>query len=252
MADILVEPVRQPVDGVATEPFTHVSREPQLPMFLIAAADDLDKLQAREEFADAQAFADTETLRAIDGMSRTPPGVVVLEHRIATTAVGKSLIKLIEVDQKLSSWTTRIVALHSEDSDSPDKDWAGQADDVAAVVALGSEAAWHESPHAQSGKQRTPRFLPAEGVEVLVGGNRAFLIDLSTVGAQVLSSSVLRPNQRLRMVLGKHEQEVRLSADVVWAKLEGLTTGPVYRAGLDFIDPDPEAIKQVYAEQMRP
>ena len=35
-----------------------------------------------------------------------------------------------------------------------------------------------------------------------VDGNPAALIDLSTVGAQVVSATVLKPNQRVRVIMG--------------------------------------------------
>ena len=85
------------------------------------------------------------------------------------------------------------------------------------------------------------------GVLVTVDGNPAELIDLSIVGAQVISKIVLRPNQRVRVQLldGKAEGRsvVRCSALVVWASFEmppGQT--PRYRAGLKLSGGEPDAI----------
>ena len=49
-----------------------------------------------------------------------------------------------------------------------------------------------------------------------VDGNPAALVDLSTVGAQVVSPTVLKPNQRVRVVLGEGKAAVKCSgADCV-------------------------------------
>ena len=42
-----------------------------------------------------------------------------------------------------------------------------------------------------------------DGVEVAIDGNTATLVDLSIIGAQVVSPTILKPNQRLRMALAE-------------------------------------------------
>ena len=75
-----------------------------------------------------------------------------------------------------------------------------------------------DEPHAkldQRGTRRAPRVRMREGIEVLVDGNTASLVDLSTVGAQVVCTSVLKPNQRVRVTLyrceGRHSLQRRRS-----------------------------------------
>ena len=53
------------------------------------------------------------------------------------------------------------------------------------------------------GTRRAPRIRIKDGVEVAVDGNPAALVDLSTVGAQVVSPTVLKPNQRVRVTIGE-------------------------------------------------
>ena len=81
-----------------------------------------------------------------------------------------------------------------------------------------------------------------EGSKVHIDGKEAVLVNLSESGAQVISSSVLRPNQRLRVMLPLMP-DTRLSATVIWASFElptkGPSRGPRYRAGIDFNDTDP-------------
>ena len=66
-----------------------------------------------------------------------------------------------------------------------------------------------------------------------VDGNAAALVDLSTVGAQVVSPTVLKPNQRVRVTM--ENGKLKCSGAVVWAAFEmpkGLPTR--YRAGIDW------------------
>jgi hypothetical protein len=74
-------------------------------------------------------------------------------------------------------------------------------------------------------------------VDILVDGNPATLVDVSTVGAQVVTPIVLKPNQRIRMALPEESGAIRFNASVSWAKFEiPQQSGPRYRAGIEFID----------------
>ena len=93
------------------------------------------------------------------------------------------------------------------------------------------------------GTRRAPRFRMKDGVEANIDGTAAMLVDLSTVGAQVISPSVLKPNQRIRVTLGDSKAAVHCKASIAWASFEmpkGLP--PRYRAGVDFITPDSEQV----------
>ena len=61
----------------------------------------------------------------------------------------------------------------------------------------------------QQGTRRAPRIPIKDGVEVAVDGNPAALVDLSTVGAQVVSPTVLKPNQRVRVMMGDGKTAVK-------------------------------------------
>jgi len=76
----------------------------------------------------------------------------------------------------------------------------------------------------------------AKGIEVTIDGNPASLINLSVVGAQVVSPTILKPNQRVRMTLQDPRGPIRVMAGVAWAAFEMPKTGPRYRAGIEFFD----------------
>jgi hypothetical protein len=77
---------------------------------------------------------------------------------------------------------------------------------------------------------------------VLVDGNPVALVDVSVIGAQVISPSILRPNQRIRVTLPDPGRPIRVAAGVAWASFEMPKAGPRYRAGIEFFDADVTAV----------
>ena len=97
---------------------------------------------------------------------------------------------------------------------------------------------WH-------GTRRAPRYRVRQGVELQLDGNPAAVIDLSTVGAQVISPTVLRPNQKVRVSVPIDDFTLRFRGAIAWAKFElpkAPAKNPQYRAGVEFTDADAQAI----------
>jgi hypothetical protein len=67
-------------------------------------------------------------------------------------------------------------------------------------------------------------------------------VDISVIGAQVVSVTILRPNQRVRMSLPDASRPIRISAGVAWASFEMPREGPRYRAGIEFFDAEADAV----------
>jgi hypothetical protein len=210
---------------------------------LIASPEHLEILKAREDLAAAQAFPDAEALRALDVITRQRPGVVVLERMFASTSRGTALINRIKADPMLSACEIRIVAHDSEPSRAGSRATQSIAEAAVAVVEP-PPAAPAAPPLDQRGTRRAPRFPMVDGVEVSIDGNPAALQDLSVVGAMVVSPTILRPNQRVRMSLPDKARPVRFSASVAWASFEMPKGGPRYRAGIEFFDADPAALNR--------
>ncbi len=79
-------------------------------------------------------------------------------------------------------------------------------------------------------------------VNVRVDGNLAALIDLSTMGAQIVSATILKPSQRVRMSLPDDQGMIRCDATIAWASCEmPPASGTQYRAGVAFTDVDAHA-----------
>ncbi len=207
---------------------------------LIAAPEHLQALMEREEFSGAQAFPAQEALRALEVITRKRPDVVALERMFAATTRGAALINRIKADPKLSTCEIRIVAHDSEYSRVPPGAPAPAADGSVVAVAAPPPAA----PLDQRGTRRAPRVRIVDGVDVAIDGNVATLVDLSVIGAQVISPTILKPNQRVRVSMGDSIRPLRFSAAVAWASFELAGTGPRYRAGLEFFDADAKGIRQ--------
>ena len=207
---------------------------------LIASPEHLQILTKREDLAAAQAFPDADALRALDVITRQRPGVIALERMFASTSRGTALINRIKADPTLSACEIRIVAHDSEPARSAAR--PAQSAEGAVAVVEPPPAAPVAPPLDQRGTRRAPRFRILEGVEVSIDGNPAALQDLSLVGAMVVSSSILRPNQRIRISLPDTSRPVRFSAGVAWASFEMPKGGPRYRAGIEFFDADPVAL----------
>jgi hypothetical protein len=93
---------------------------------------------------------------------------------------------------------------------------------------------------------RQARRVPIhDGVTVLLNGVASALVDLSTLGAQVVSPSAVYPNRPVRVVLPFDEGDLSCKARIVWARIEPQQDSPVrYRAGLEFTDADKTAVEQ--------
>lgn len=206
---------------------------------LIAAPEHLQALKGH--FADALAFSDADALKALEAITRQKPRAVVLERLFAATSRGAALIKRIKADPSLSACQIKIVSDDGTPLTSKKKKAESATETSAALTAPAeppppapTKAA--PPPLDQRGTRRAARFNIAKGIEVMIDGKPAALINLSVVGAQVVSPTILKPNQRVRMVLHEPDGPIRCMAGVAWAAFEMPKSGPVYRAGIEFFD----------------
>lgn len=112
---------------------------------------------------------------------------------------------------------------------------------VSEPVAPGDEGG---APLDLTGTRRAPRFSIVEGVDVQVDGRPVALVDLSVVGAQVLSATRLRPSQRVRFTFEHDGATVRILSVVAWASFEIVKGAPRYRGAVDFFNADKAVIEQ--------
>jgi hypothetical protein len=195
---------------------------------LIGAFDLLPGLKERAGTINGEVltFADADALRALETITKRRPGVVALERMFAVTPRGAALINRIKADPALRQSEIRVLA--------HDSDYQRVVPRTPPPTAPSLD---------QRGTRRAPRFKMAANVMAQVDGKSASVIDLSTVGAQIVSSAVLKPNQKIAVVLQDDITSIRFTASVVWTSFEiPPNSGPRYRAGLDFPDADADAI----------
>jgi hypothetical protein len=195
---------------------------------LIGPADALPGLKERlDPKAEVQEFTESEALEALDHIIRTKPGIIAMEDDFSATSRGTALINRIKDDPTLSACEVRVLA-HDAAQNRVAVKRGGQGGPAVAV----------DEPKPAldvKGTRRAPRIRIKDGVEVAVDGSPAALIDLSAVGAQVVSPTVLKPNQRVRVLIGEGKAAVKCSGAIAWAAFEmpkGMPTR--YRAGIDF------------------
>jgi hypothetical protein len=174
----------------------------------------------------------------------------VLERLFAATPRGAALINRIKSDPHLAHAEVRVMS-HTGDYTrqvvkptavrTPGSPAAATGPTATAAASSASSIATEEAPKALDwhGTRRAPRFRVRSGVELQLDGNPAAVVDLSTVGAQVISPTVLRPNQKVRISLPNEDFLLRFRGAVAWAKFElpkGPAQAPQYRAGVEFTD----------------
>jgi hypothetical protein len=195
---------------------------------LIGPSDALPELQERlDPAADIQTFTDSEALEALDHIIRTTPALVALHDEFAASSRGQALINRIKDDVQLGAVEVRVMAKNAAQNRVAVKRGSHRG---------GAAVGVDEAPKPaldQKGTRRAPRIRIKDGVEVAVDGSPAALIDLSAVGAQVVSPTVLKPNQRVRVIM--ENGKVKCAGAIAWAAFEmpkGMPTR--YRAGIDW------------------
>jgi hypothetical protein len=178
-------------------------------------------------------FDEERVCEAVDHMVRRPPRVVALPEKFAMSPRGTALTHRIAVDAQLAG--TQVLMI----------------DGQGAAVPIPADAHPTWLPLDAAGTRRVPRIRMRQGIDVQIDGATASLVDLSTMGAQVLSTTVLKPRQRVRVVLAVEPYLIRAVGTIAWALFEIPKGGPPphYRAGLEFSSADPEPLLQFCLEQ---
>ena len=207
-------------------------------------------------------FADTEPIQALQTILERRPELIVLERLFAATPRGAALINRIKNDPQLGHAEVRVMS-HSGDyrrlvskpsgsapppAAAPAAEPAAGSEGTALATEAPSTAAVAEPPPRPldwHGTRRAPRHRLRPGVEIQLDGNPAQVVDLSQVGAQVISQTILRPNQKVRVSVPNDDFVMRFRGSIAWAKFELPDPGapPRYRAGIEFADADARAVE---------
>src|SRR6476620_1851016 len=225
---------------------------------VIAASNLMPGLCARlaqeGETGELLTFADTEPIQALQAILERRPGLIVLERLFAATPRGAALINRIRTDPQVSGAEVRVMSHTGDYVRQVARPIVDAAASIEVVPPPGSEETVEAAPPPAPktpqldwrGTRRGTRHRMRNGLEIQLDGNPVLLIDLSTVGAQVVSATILRPNQRVRVSMPTDNFMMRFRGTIAWAKFElpKPTEPPRYRAGVEFTDADSAAITQ--------
>lgn len=196
---------------------------------VVGSRDLLAPLQARPGVTGgAVTVFPTDDIRAaLESILGARPRYLVLDQEFSTSARGAAMIDRLQADPGFEATEVLVVS--------------GTAVAPLALTGTGLTPAvldWR-------GTRRVPRVRIRTGIQAQVDGSSAELVDLSTLGAQVVSAAPLKPNQRVRVTLPANAGD-RLVATVAWANFE-LPKGkpsPQYRAGLEFQGAEARPLQQ--------
>jgi hypothetical protein len=186
-------------------------------------------------------FSDSNLISAFESIRAHEPAVVALEGHFAHTPQGRAFAERL---QKLAlpglevnlitfsngAWSTSVVTKQTS---------AGPIITAAVVAAAATTPVVINT-------RRVPRFSLMNPRAMKIDGAQTNLIDMSVMGAQVISTPPLRPNQKLKVVLpDEGDSLLTVTAAVAWSNFEFAKNAPQphYRAGMEFTDAAAAAIE---------
>jgi hypothetical protein len=202
-------------------------------LILIAAPELIPALRERVgENHEVLTFADSEPLRALEAIAAQRPQVIALERLFAVSPRGAALIARIKGDHSLDGAEIRILS-----HDTSYQRVSPRRHELPPPTVREKPAQLLDR-----GTRRAPRFSMRGDAVATLDDQPARLVDLSVLGVQLIGPGELRPKQRVFVRLGAGNAGITTAGTVVWARLELSRKGPTCRTGIDFIDPDRDAI----------
>ena len=182
---------------------------------VLVFSGNLSATQSAADSSEMLAFAETEVERALDIIVARRPRLVIVNQVFAATAPGIALVDRIRHDSALQPCDIRTVPF-------------GEA----------------TGPLDMTGTRRAPRFSMKDGITADIDGKTASIVNISLVGAQVLSETSLKPKQRLRFTVVDKGESTRIQSVVATVAVEIIKGAPRYRAGIEFFNADSAALQK--------
>lgn len=173
-------------------------------------------------------FTDSNLASAFESIRAHEPGIVALEGQFAHSPQGLAFAQRLQKTGPSGLELDLITFTNGAWSVSP----LSPRPVVVAVPAINT--------------RRVPRFPVVNAAALRIEGQSTNLIDMSVMGAQVLSTPVLRPNQKIRVTLpDEGDSLLAVSAFVAWSAFElpANAPRPYYRAGMEFTDAAVKALE---------
>jgi hypothetical protein len=181
------------------------------------------------------------------------PKLIAVEAVFAETAPGQEFLARIERLAIRGSAIQLVVRAKGKWATTPYTGPLATAASHAAAAAISTERPVAVVPRladvaAQTkgaNTRRASRFRILESLNAVVENGQATLVNISILGAQVVSQPALKPTQKVKILLPDADEKVRLTADVAWVTFEQTQPGtaPHYRAGMEFTDAAQEILE---------
>jgi hypothetical protein len=174
-------------------------------------------------------FSASNLASALESIRALQPDIVGVEATFARTDKGRAFIDRLNV----SAFAASEIQLVSHASGR----WTLAP--LGAQPPTGRPAPTPVAPQAGLNTRRAPRFPVFKPAEAVIDGKPTNLVDISVLGAQVVSDPVLRPQQKIKIALPDVDETIlRFTAHVAWSVFEQPRPekAPHYRVGMEFND----------------
>jgi len=178
-------------------------------------------------------IAHTDLSQAFEMLGSKRPEVVVIEQTVAASGSGSTLMARLHNERYERGIEIRLLPAERA-ADLMSK----EPGDIHPQVWLSVLA----EPLPARPTRRARRVRARDDEQALIDGVTVTLLDVSSNGLQVRSSGVLRPQQRVRVVLPPERGSVKTAAVVAWSTFEIGGSTPQYRAGIAFTREIPSLI----------
>jgi hypothetical protein len=209
-------------------------------------------------------FAGTALASALASIQAYRPKTIAIDAMVAETASGSAFLDQIEPLARAGSTILLLVEEEGQWSATPHGNSGGgrarprparPASSVSEprIVAPSPQAVAAVSkipvppPIEPVYTRRAPRFQVRSELQVIVESGHASLIDMSVLGAQIVSLPVLRPKQKIKVDLTDGDAKaLSVVASVAWSMFEKPQpqAEPHYRVGLEFTGAAQQLLEQ--------
>jgi len=195
-------------------------------------------------------FADNKLTAAFESIQLNHPRLVAIEAPFASTPQGQAFIERVEklgvramtiqlIVQTNGRWATAPYVAQGDaaaagSAKAPDRKGAVVVTAPATVTAVKG-----------ANTRRAHRFKVLDALNAVVENKQTNLVNISILGAQVVSQPALRPNDNVKIALPDANDTLRLTAHVAWSTFEQGPQGAetYYRAGMEFTDAAKEILE---------
>jgi PilZ domain-containing protein len=189
-------------------------------------------------------FTNFNLSTALAAIQTDEPCVVAIDALLVQTQQGLGFIKRVESLAK-AGFAIRLVVRGNRAWTTTEHDVRPSTDEtpIARASVPPSRPAAVAAAKTGTNTRRAPRFPMLDALNAAVEGGQASLVNISVLGAQVMSQPVLRPGQTVKIALPDNNQMLHLTAHVAWSMFQQTKQGTVaYRAGVAFTDAAQETL----------